>query len=318
MPISDPPAPLNDLLRRACLGDADALRTWEAAADIETYDADMHALLPLLHHRAGESGWALKHAARIAGVYRFWFARNQMTLHTLSEACAALADAGVEALIYGTMALALDAPRIALFPSEYAVLLVRPSDQVQAALALQDAGWTAQGWVRRARIPYTESLAFRQGDRHLLLRWRALDWRCAPGVDDALWSRARHAEGATARIPAALDLLLMLAVQPIVVWGQPVRALRQAAAARLLARLDPAQVDAAAAHYAITPHVRLLRGLPSGDADWFSRRDLALRGAPTHWHAHLIRWHFAAHGQPAAIRARRALGYAWRMIGARA
>jgi hypothetical protein len=317
MPISDAPSPLNSLLLSACLGDADALRAWEAAADIEAHDADMHALLPLLHHRAEAQGWSLKHAGRIAGVYRFWFARNQMTLRLLNGARAALANNGIGALVHGAAALMLDAPRIALCPAESGALLVRPSDQARAAAALQKAGWTAQGWTPRRRVPWSESLLFRRGDEHISLRWYALDWRCAPGADADMWARARtlpSADGAC--LPAPLDLLLMLAAQPLIVWGQPAPALRRALGHLLLTRLTPAEVDAAAAHYALHPHVRLLSGGQPGETDWFTRRDLALRGAAGHWHTHLIRWHFAVRGQPPAIRARRALGYAWRMIGA--
>ena len=326
---------LNVLLVRACLGDAAALHAWEDRADIEAHDADMHALLPLLHVAAGKHGWTLRHGARITGVYRYWFARNQMLSHTFMGAAAALESAhypviGLDAALWGH-------DRVALHPIEVPTMLVRPADQRRAVFTLQQAGWVAQGWVAGRRIPYAESLAFHRGEAQLILRWFAVDWRCAPGVDDGLWARAETLEragGVQVRVLAPAEQFVLSAARIPVVWAERAPSLRLAILLTLTAQpgFSWDEALAAAVHYGLAAHVGALLTLLRDEynaaipADVLAR--LAVRpyaiermdstaresGVVSGWRTHLIRWYYAVRGLPPPQWVRRTAGYLARMV----
>lgn len=329
-------SPLHEALLRACLGDRDALLAWEAAADIEAHDAEMGALLPLLHATAEAQGWPLRHAARISGVYRYWFASNQVNLRALAGVVAALAAKHVPVMLLGAPLNALAVyPRPALHPIERLEVLIPPRQQRHAVAALLAAGWVPQAWVDPKQVPYTDVLPLKRDQIALTLRWHAVDYRSAAGIDDRLWARAETAAypaiGEPVQVPGRADHLLLAALRPPQVWGQPVWLLWRATLLTLIAGgLDWGTLAQSAAHYRLhgvmAPLLNALKrhyAAPIPDEAFaalsaplaaFDVLDASVRalGGRAGWRAHLLRWQGMVRGLPPRRAARQTAGYVLR------
>lgn len=155
------PTPDEADLLRACLwegprGEA-AWQKWLGAVDdpltaIRRDVSGLKALLPLLHYglrrSSAEVSAELRHllgAARSREALRW-----QAYAAVVRRACAALADAGVRALVLKGAALAAVYPEPALRHSHDVDILVRETDAERAAVALHRAGFAAAPTVHRS------------------------------------------------------------------------------------------------------------------------------------------------------------------------
>lgn len=98
------------LLQAVLLPDSEGLaafQQWRTSANLDALPAEQYPLLPLLHGRL--TTWQVEDPwlGRIKGIYRRTWYANQLALNTLAELLAALAAAGIPAVIGGGAALAL-------------------------------------------------------------------------------------------------------------------------------------------------------------------------------------------------------------------
>ena len=96
-------------LLKACLAPADEVerhwRAWREQADLDSLDDASNRLLPLLYRRLEAAGIADPDMARLRGVYRYHWCRNQLLLAELRRLLPALRELGVEVLLLKGAAL---------------------------------------------------------------------------------------------------------------------------------------------------------------------------------------------------------------------
>jgi hypothetical protein len=135
-----------DLLTAAVATDAEAVarawRRWRDAANLDTLPAEQYPLLPALHANLARHGLAGEADARIKGVYRRAWYRNQR-FGELADAIVPVLDrAGAPATLFGEGAAAQS-----LYegrgerPIERLELMVAPASVTRAAEALVRTGW---------------------------------------------------------------------------------------------------------------------------------------------------------------------------------
>ncbi|MEO8394084.1 MAG: nucleotidyltransferase family protein, partial [Chloroflexota bacterium] len=247
-----------------------------------------------------------------------------LALRSLTQALDLLQTAQVEVMVIDDAALALTAyDRPALRPLDRLTVLIRPEQHHKAYKALQGGGWKASKWIPSRRRPYTESLSFTDANQVLLImRWFAVDRRCAPGIDNDLWSRIiahTDAQGNPIPVIAPADQLVLSASRLPTAWSSPCPSLRVADALTLIQKqpLDWSQVVASAIHYRLTLQLYhllalialpdpsdpaladVMRSLSATPTSWMLRAEngaLQRRATLPGWESHLIRWWLASDG----------------------
>ncbi len=192
------------LLLQAALGDDEravaALGAWDAAVDLDAIDHESFCLLPLLYvnlvDRQLAGSW--RHFARVAGIYRQNWYRNQLLLATLREAIDAFSAAGIPTMMLKGAPLALAYyPRPACRQMADVDLLV-PCDRAAEAWTVALASglqprFPAEFWP--PRISASKPFMHRRGwdvDLHVHVMHECL----AREADDDLWRAA---------VPIAID-----------------------------------------------------------------------------------------------------------------
>lgn len=210
------PSPAALGLLRAALWDGDAAaRAWHhvlATVDIETTDPGAARLLPLAQRNVRRLGLPDPWARRSRGVYRYWWAHNQVLLRLCAQAVAELEGDGVPTLVLKGVPLGIvyyEDPGLRPM-SDFDVLV--PSEHAHAALRiLARLGWAPE---RRVDKRYTQmlhgvSLHDRLG-RTLDLHWAIHEEDVRPAADDEAWASAVQLEvgGTRTRMLAPAPLLV--------------------------------------------------------------------------------------------------------------
>src|SRR5262249_54557182 len=138
--------PTQELLLRAALLDGPeaegAFEAWQARVDLAQIDAGSFRLLPLLYANLTRLGIRSPLSARLRGIHRQAWYRNQVLFRRGAETLRALEGAGIPTLLLKGIPLALLHYRDeAVRPMADADVLV-PTQAVTGALAvLRRAGW---------------------------------------------------------------------------------------------------------------------------------------------------------------------------------
>jgi Uncharacterised nucleotidyltransferase len=202
-----------ELLLRAVLLEGDAARgawdRWRALDELEHLDEGCHRLLPLLYLKLVDLGVDDPMVARLKGVYRQSWARNQILFRQAGVIIGALHRAGIETIALKGVALSVLHYRdLGARPMEDADVLVPRDLSGEAIEVLCNAGWVPSSnrpeIVLRAR--HAEAFANEDGGR-LDLHWDAL---FHPGRDEEFWVAAVPAEvaGTPTRALGPADQLL--------------------------------------------------------------------------------------------------------------
>ncbi len=187
------------LLRAAFLsGDAavSAWEVWKSDVDLDHHpDPGSFRLLPQVCRNLRRGGVEDPLLAKLTGIARQSWFKNQKTFQALVPHVRALRDGGVDVALLGAMALALRSPDSSAPPDPTWSLLVRPEQAGSAFELLQRSGWRAASpppqALLRAFVAHRPTERFRGPDGQELL----LSWRWLPGdPDDDVWPAAEQVE----------------------------------------------------------------------------------------------------------------------------
>jgi hypothetical protein len=209
---------------------------WLERVDIDALTPWMVRLVPPLYLRHAEGDPSVPHAARLRGITRFWYTRNEIQMSAAESAIRALRDAGIAVVIFKGLSASLCVhERTAARPMMDIDILVPRADFGRADAILQRVGWAhrylpEQRMMAEHSIDYVHSngcaldlhvrplLEIRDGllEPEIFSRGRRMEWRgCSvivPCLDDealiALVGAVR--ERARARLDWVSDMARML------------------------------------------------------------------------------------------------------------
>jgi hypothetical protein len=225
------------LLRAALLDGPPAAAAWDAwlaAVDLEHLDKGSFRLLPLAYRRAAARGSRTPVLARLRGVHRQSWYRNQLLFREVARVVRAFAEAGIDTLLLKGVPLALlhygdEGSR----PMSDADMLVKRADVTRAVQVLGACGWrprkTPNAWPPEPRA----SWPFNNGELEFDLHWRVFSIGSSP--EDTLWDASVPCliRGAPTRALAPTDQLLHVIVHGLQ-WS-PIPSIRWIADAVVLA-----------------------------------------------------------------------------------
>jgi hypothetical protein len=185
------PTPAQELLLAAALSEGgEAVAAWEAwgrVADVDGADPGSQRLFPLVYRRLAAAGVDDPRLAKLKGVYRFSWSRNQLLFHQGAAAVRALREAGIDTLLLKGAALATLVYRDpGVRPMDDLDLLVHREDAPRAMDVLRAAGWRPASERPEERLAVWHADYFVDaGGRALDLHWNAL-WQLSDDAD--LWA----------------------------------------------------------------------------------------------------------------------------------
>lgn len=210
-----------ELLLTAALGAepqaGEAYRRWCERQDLEELDAASHRILPLLAERL-EGAADDPVAARVKRVVRFTWLRSQLLLTRATPVLAALADAGIPAMLAkGVAVLEHTGWEVQLRPMDDVDIVVPRERAIEAVGVLRACGFDAPGIPEdpRATSVYdeTHALGFRDGAGAILdLHWHVLHGSLHRDADHRFWEASGTAElrGVPVRVLSREDTLLQV------------------------------------------------------------------------------------------------------------
>jgi hypothetical protein len=183
------PTPTQQLLLTASLAaDEEARRAWDAARptlDLDHLEPGTFALTPLLYRRL--EAWRADDPslAKLKGLYRHAWARNQLLLGQLKPIVEALRQSDVELLVGGGgMLVAAFYPETGLRPLDRLDLVVHAEDAERSAAALRSLGWNAAETEDVARLGRRPAAWFVRPDGPVaVLRTRVFPAEISPWED---------------------------------------------------------------------------------------------------------------------------------------
>lgn len=222
-----------------------AFDAWLECVDIDALMPSMLRLVPPLYLRHAEGEPSVPHAARLRGITRFWYTRNETQMLAARSAIRTLRNAGIEVLIFKGLSAAICVhERTAARPMADIDILVPRADFERADAILQRLGWAyryapEQRMMVEHSIDYVHAngcaldlhvrplLEIRDGllEPEIFSRGRRMDWRgCSvivPCLDDealiALVGAVR--ERARARLDWVSDMVGILQRTPALDWA---------------------------------------------------------------------------------------------------
>ena len=202
-PLAQRLSPEQALLLTAALGAepqaGDAYRRWCQRQDLQELDAASHRILPLLAERLG----GVRDdpvADRVRRVVRFTWLRSQLLLTRATPVLAALADAGIPAMLAkGVAVLEHTGWEVQLRPMDDVDIVVPRERAIAAVGVLRACGFEAPGIPADPRetsvYDETHALGFQDGAGAILdLHWHVLHGSLHRDADHGFW----EASGAAA------------------------------------------------------------------------------------------------------------------------
>ncbi len=233
--LRTPPSPADALLLTAALrSDAAGLQAWETWTHrqaLDEVDSGQHGLVPLLHRNLSRAGVEHPDLARMRGIHRYWWSRNQLQLRRLTEVVQALGRDGIETLLLGDVAIMLQYYEdVGLRPLARLDILVHPEEAARAVRQLRERGWGLGegGWhCRPDGSVDTDAgngvILVADGEPSCGLFWHLLPECCWDDADQPVWRRSteRSYNGTWFRVPSATDTLFHVCVNRAADGGVP-------------------------------------------------------------------------------------------------
>jgi hypothetical protein len=176
-------------------------------------------LLPGLYQRLGEFDHESVLTARLGGVFRFHWTRDQTRRRTADAVTSILTRHGVEYMGSPDHVMGELSPDSVAVPLSIPRITVRHSDAGAALHALGDAGWSllaspVRGESMRVRLARTEwQLVNNEGDQAVIGHFFN-PWIRSPALDHQAWDRSGEAsDNALARLPDPTDLFMCLILE---------------------------------------------------------------------------------------------------------
>ncbi len=270
------PRPEQELVLSAALAEGDeAIALWEewsAAVTLDDVDPGSFRVLPLLYRTLANAGVEEERLAKLKGVYRQMWSRNQLLFHRAAHLLPRLAEAGVDTLLLkGAALVTLYYRDVGVRPMEDLDLLVPTADAPRAMQVLVANGWnpTTPRPESRVAVWHADSFSDPQG-QNLDLHWNAF-WELSNDSD--LWAGAvpTTLNGVPTKALGHADQLLHVCVHGLH-WS-PTPPIRWVADATTVIRVAGSELDwDRLVRVAVANHVTLPAGATLGY--------LAERGAP--------------------------------------
>ncbi len=203
------------VLRIALLEGEPVERGWRGLRprfDLDRLDEGSTRLIPLLERNLRRHGLENPWSDRMRGVYRYWWAHNQLLLGRLGVLLRALDMEAVPTLVLkGVGVSARYYGDAGLRPMNDADLMV-PRTRVRQVLDLSAGlGLTPEARVDEQFMRMRHGVSLRDaGGSTIDLHWAIHEDDCRPGIDDRAWETAVPVEvaGVTTRMLAPAPLLL--------------------------------------------------------------------------------------------------------------
>lgn len=244
------PSPDQELLLRACLRPGpDAVAAWRRWRDrvaLDAVDPASFRLLPLLYRRLQVHGVADPDLRRLAGVYRWHWARTQLQVRAAARVLDRLAAAGVPTLVLkgGALGARYYGDQGARPMDDLDVLV--PTEHAASALAaLGEDGWTTRDTDTARRLRFRHSADLRHPDGGAVdLHWHVFNEFTGARDEDAPCWRASEPlvlAGRDTRALCPTDELLLACAHGLR-WS-PVGPLRWLADVAMICQTAGARLD---------------------------------------------------------------------------
>lgn len=216
------------MLFRAALGQGqsaiDAYQAWRAAEPLDAADEVVYRTMPLLVATADKAGILDADTRRMRGVVKHVWLSNATRVRDVVEACAALKQAGIAALlIKGGALFARDASYMARRMTGDYDLLVRRAEAPRAIEVLRQAAFRSHGMKVELfsasdfdRDIHAVAMSRAGLSRAIDLHWRALFWLDDESFTEELFRTAETATLLTHEvlIPGLAEHLAIAAMRP--------------------------------------------------------------------------------------------------------
>jgi hypothetical protein len=184
------------LLKFCLLVDADearqAWKEWRAGVDLDDLDPACFRLMSLVYRRMMELGIEDRDAARIKGLHRYHWTRNQIAWRGKDCVLRALAEKGIPTVLLKGAALSRTVyPEPATRGMHDLDILVPVACAVDAMALLAGLGWVAQHFDAVRTIEHFHACSFLHPEfGELDLHWHVLRSCCQTERDDEMWAAA--------------------------------------------------------------------------------------------------------------------------------
>jgi len=213
----EPPEGADLLIRAATAAKEDAGAAWTAWAkgrDLAHIDASSFALLATVYSRLRGSGALGAEESRLAGIWRWSWARNELTLRAAARVLALFSSAGVPCVALKGLPLLLlchgDRGARVMFDAD---LLVPEDRLADAWRILREDGWTPKHADPPPRVrPFLHAVPFTHTSGAAIdLHWKPLPFEGTPGAWEGVRARAvpGTVNGTPALFPDPVDLALL-------------------------------------------------------------------------------------------------------------
>lgn len=171
---------------------SEAFEKWVTHVDFDALDYSSLRLVPALYERYRNDPTCAPYRARMKGIYRYFLFRTHLVVADARRTLAALTSAGIEAMPFKGLALALQHHgNLALRPMADVDVLIHPEHLERARTVLEATGWTYRYAPERLSRD-VHSHDYRNEQSGFDLHWYALHESPVPGIDHGLWKRASH------------------------------------------------------------------------------------------------------------------------------
>jgi hypothetical protein len=198
----------HEVLLRATLGQEqiaiDAWREWQRDYDLAVTDAKGYALLPQMYLRLRDLGVQDAALAKLRGIYRHTWCRNQVIITRMAGVLSLLRDRGIGCLLLDGSAF-IARSQVGLFPLEKWDCLVPGTQFAEAVAALRQVGWPQWSDAEEG-VTLAHSINFTQADGMTCTIYRSVFAESAPSwADEDCW---RHG------IPSMIQNVPVRALSP--------------------------------------------------------------------------------------------------------
>ena len=229
-------------LRAATLPGAEAIGAWERFLDLagglDAVSGASFAALPAAYRNLARQGGEVPELARLKGIYRQTWFRNQVLVREASSVVAALAAGGCRPLLLkgGAIVAAYDSD-LGVRPMGDIDVLVPYAQAERAAAVVVGLGWTNRDPIRaaprggaseatrlRRTIRYSHGVGFESPrGANVDLHWLSLMENPQPSADDGLRRTARPETlgGIACLVPSPEEMLVHVSVHGLRWVGPP-------------------------------------------------------------------------------------------------
>jgi len=208
----------HEVLLRATLGQGqvviDAWNEWQRRFDLATIDSKGYVLLPQLYLRLRQLDVPEATLAKLRGIYRHTWCKNQVFMTRLASALSLLQERGIGCLLLGGAAV-MATSRFGFLPLEKGELLVPGARFADATAVFRQEGWSQRSDWEEEGARLAHSINFTHSDGTTCTIYRSVFAESTPSwADEDCW---RHASACTVqdvpvRVLSATDHVLKLLV----------------------------------------------------------------------------------------------------------